>query len=183
MATKYASLKGVIPEQVTERDALVTEFIEAFRGESFDALTVRYNAADRKAGALASRVKRNKARMDALEILTRGALAALNMERATLNGFTWSEGCEPYPSCDDPAAIIQYFTEHQMTDMLTLKASELASRLKMFVKEEALNNELTIEDVPDPVTGAIVQVVRSRIPGVKVYLKTSLSRRKSDDSK
>jgi hypothetical protein len=66
---------------------------------------------------------------------------------------------------------------------LTLKAGELATRLKTLVKEEAQNNELQIEtkDVVDPDTGETRQVteVRSKIPGVKVFLKNSLSRVKS----
>lgn len=181
LASKYAGLKGKIPAEQTKRDvALLTE-LSTIEKQSVAELTAEYNA-------VKDAMEKSKAETKRLEILLE-ARKILILDRITesggegykgLHGFTWTESFEPYPICKDPVAAVQYFRDHGMEDQLELKASEINSRLANFVKEEALRDELTIETEKqiDPTTGEEreVQVVKSKIPGVQVFLDTKLSR-------
>lgn len=179
MASKYAGLYGTIPEEPTQREAAVIEAIKERSERTPHELTAEHNTLSLEAEGLAKQVKQLSIKMTAVEALIRERLDSLNGEALSINGKTWSRKFEPYPVCDDPAAIVKYFKEHDMEDSLELTKTELATRLKAFVKEEALNNELIIETVKDPVTGEDKIDVRSQIPGVRVFLKAGLSHPKS----
>lgn len=186
MASKYAHLKGHVPEEQTVRDVALVKALEEREKLTLDELTKQYNDLEVEAEQLAVKVKDVNVRWEACEILIRGGLAQFNADAIRLHGYTWSEGCEPYPVCEDPRVVEKYFRENGMEDQLLLKTTELASRLKNFVKNESMNNELTSEEKQfvDPVTGeerTIIEV-RSKIPCVRVFLKKSLSRRKSGNS-
>lgn len=188
MASKYARLKGKIPERQTERDEALDEKLKECRQDPLVTLTEKYNAACVEADRLSSLVKTNNVACDALEILIRKKLDAEDADSVGMHGFTWSEKFEPYPVAEDPAAIVKYFKEHGLEDQLALSNTELASRLKKYVKEEALAGELVVEtkqvDDPDAPGGSReVTEVRSRIDGVRVFLKGGLSRVKSKGSK
>lgn len=187
MGSKYAGLRGRVPEQQTERDIELQVRLEEWEGQTLAELTASFNQFTQHLQAATEKVKGINLSLEACEILIREKLDALEGDAITVNGYTWSPKFEPYPVCEDPAAIIKYFEEHNMKDQLLLKSSELASRLKNFVKEEALNGELIVETktVPDPETGEerTINDVRSQIPGVKVFLKGSLSRVKSKGAK
>jgi hypothetical protein len=180
MASKYAGLKHRIPEQPTARDAALTAELAAIETETLAELTAGYNTCKDAAGKLAEQVKQLSVRLEAREILIRRALDAQGATSVRMQGYTWSEKFEPYPVTEDPAAVVRYFREHGLEDQLTLTASELNGRLKNLVKEEALANELQVDvvTVVDPATGAEQQTteVRSRVPGVRVFLKAGLSR-------
>lgn len=185
---KYSHLKGTIPKgqkEPTPRDAAIAAEIKRLNRLqlSLADLATGYNRLMTTAEASAKNLARINVQLEAHEQLLLGALESSDLERATADGYTWSEGCEPYPVCEDPAAIVAYFKENGMEEQLALTKTELASRLKTFVKEEAVNNELIIETkvIPHPVTGEEIEVpdVRSKVPGVRVFLKTSLSRRKA----
>lgn len=186
MATKYASLRGKIPEEPrppSPKDEKIKEFQKKYTDRTLLNLTKEYNRLDKESGDAADKLAGVNLELEAVELLLRGQLDAAGADSVKMNGFTWSPKVEPYPSAEDPALIIEYFKDNGMEDQLTLKAGELATRLKTFVKEEALANELIIEQktVADEVTGEerTVTEVRSKIPGVKVFLKSSLSRVKS----
>ncbi len=188
MASKYAKLKGKVPEQPTERDEALDENIKTWKDDPAGSLTERYNAAVMEGARLASLVKTNKYVIDALEILIRRKLDAEDAESLGMHGYTWSETFEPYPVAADPAAIVKYFNEHGLGDQLVLSNSELASRLKKYVKEESMENELVVKtimvDDPEAPGGQReVTEVWSRIPGVRVFLKGGLSRVKSKGAK
>lgn len=187
MASKYAGLKGRIPEQPTEREAAVQALLDEYKDTPIADLTATYNLAVEQATSLAAKVKAIGARLEAFEILIRQRLDALEGDAISVNGYTWSPKFEPYPVAEDVDKIVAYFKEHGMEDQLVLKTSELASRLKNFVKEEALNGELIVEPktVVDEATGEekVVNDVRSQIPGVRVFLKASLSRVKTKGAK
>lgn len=183
-APKYAHLKGRIPEAPTEKAAAVIAEMKEFASRTIVELTALYNAEEIVSDDLASKVAKSDAKMKALEALIRGHIKQQGLEAVTASGFHWGENVEPYPVCEDPAAIKKYFRDHGMEDQLELKSTELATRLKTFVKEEAAANELDIQikEVDDPeAPGGKREVteVRSKIPGVKVFLAHKLSRTKS----
>jgi hypothetical protein len=188
LASKYAGLKGRIPEAPqTPRAADIAGKLNDWKDESISSLTEMFNGASAASAALAAEVKKVNATLEALEILIRQKLEALEGDAISVNGYTWSPKFEPYPVCDNPQAVVQYFRENDMESELVLTNTELASRLKTYIKEEALNNELqiTTREEVDPITGDIREVpeVRSKIPGVKVFLKPGLSRAKSKGAK
>lgn len=179
MASKYAGLKGRIPEQQTPRNANLIAELEKREKDPIASLTLAYLENRREAAGLATKVSALGVIEEALEILIRQRLEADEMDGVKIHGHSWSEKFEPYPVCEDPAKIIEYFKKHD-ADQLQLKSSELASRLKNLIKEEALAGELKIEneDVTDTVTGEVrsISIVRSsRVPGVRVFLKAGLN--------
>lgn len=184
MASKYAGLRGKIPEQPTERDVQFKELSAKRKGKTFGELTEEYNAVVEGLKKLAERTKAGNLLKTVLEVLLRESLDAQDADSVNANGYTWTPQFEPYPIAEDVDAIVKYFRENGMEDQLQLKASELATRLKSFVKDEALANELIIEikTEVDPSTGEEVEIgrdVRSKIPGVRVFLASGLSRVKS----
>ena len=188
MATKYAALRGRIPTEEkpkTPKDLKIEELQDKYVDRSLLNLTAEYNRLDAKAAEEKAVLDATTLERDALDQLIQEQLDAQGADSVSMNGFTWSPGCEPYPSVavKNLDEVKEYFNTHGMAAQLELTATEMAERLKTIVKEEALANELTIEEVPfvDPQTGEekTKTEVRSRVPGVKVYLKTSLSRRKS----
>jgi hypothetical protein len=179
---KYSKLEGTIPAEPTERDEAIIAGIEERKHKTFAELATEYNQLEVASLELTKKVKAQSVTFAVLEILLRGHLEATDADSISTLGFNWSRGCEPYPVCEDPDAIVKYFNEHEMGDLLALTKTELAGRLKKLVKEEALANELqiTTETVEGP-NGEPVekQVVRSNVPGVRVFLKKSLSRTKA----
>jgi hypothetical protein len=190
MASKYAGLKGRVPEQPTIRDQALQAALDERKQKSVAELTEEYNQAKAEAVEMANKAKVLKVKADALEILIRRKLDSEDADAIRINGYTWSETFEPYPVCDDVEAVLKYFHDpaNGMEDQLRLKSSEIAERLKNFVKAEAQANELVIEEKevedPDAPEGKrTIQEVRSNIPGVKVFLKAGLSRVKSKGAK
>ncbi len=179
MASKYAALAGTVPENETEREEAVNKHLLLWETSTLPELTSMHNTESVLKADLSAKHDAVKARVDALEILIRKALNALEAESISMNGRTWSNKYEPFAVAEDPAAIVQYFKDHNMEDQLALSNSELAARLKAFVKNEALAGELKVETVPDPATGGTKVEVRSQIPGVLVFLKPGLSHPKS----
>lgn len=187
MASKYAGLRGKIPVQKTDREEAIEKIYQEHKDDEIAVIAAAYNDRVAQATELAARAKIVANHLEAYDILLREKLDALGGDGISMHGYTWSPKTEPYPVCDDPEQIVKYFTEHEMADQLVLTKTELASRLKSFVKEEALNGELIVEPktVTDPDTGEerIVNEVRSQVPGVRVFMKESLSRVKSRGAK
>lgn len=184
MASKYAHLKGVVPEEPTEREQAITDFMEAFKAEdaTSGATAARINKLMEEAKTLAAQVKETKQKIDAAEALMRQRMDSEGAELIRADGYSWSQSCTPYPICEDPEAIVKYFKDNGMEHRLALTNTELAARLKEIVREEAENNELIIDITVDEATGKETRVVRSHVEGVKVFLDTSLSRRKAGSS-
>lgn len=179
MASKYAGLKGKIPVELTPRQENVQREYAERKDRTFAQLAEEYNKLDADRAELARKAAGIKAKADAIEDLMREALDGMDADKIVTQGYNWSDCPEPYPVVEDIDAIVKYFNEHEMGDQLTLKKTELATRLRSFVKEEALANELIVTTVEDPVTHETRTEVRSNIPGVKVFLKPSLSRTKA----
>jgi hypothetical protein len=176
---KYATLKGQIPDEVTPRAAAVEAAMRARAGRSLAELTREYNEVQAEKAVLAEQMKALGYKDAALDLLIRKALEAEEADSISMNGFTWSENVEPYPVVllADVAEIEKYFRENGLESELNLSASEMATRLKRFIKEEAIANELTVVEVEQP-DGSKKTEVRSKIPGVTVYLHKKLSRNK-----
>lgn len=183
MASKYAGLKGKVPQEQTPREANILRGMETRMRMSFAELATEHNTLKTRQAKLADYAKRLKQQIDAIELLMQDRLNAENHDRITTTGFNWSISYEPYASAENPEEIVKYFREHNMEAQLELSKTELASRLKTFVKEEALNNELTIEEVEEvnPQTGETFKkiVAKSKIPGVKVFLASEISKTKA----
>lgn len=187
MASKYARLKGRIPEMQSARDVALDKAVEERKDKSVADLTREYNEAKAAAAKMTSDAKDLKVKADALEILIRKKLDVEDADAIRINGFTWSETFEPYPVCDDVEKVLAYLADPKngMADTLRLKSSEIGERLKAFIKEEALANELVVEtkEVEDPSSPGgkreVTEVRSGRFPGVKVYMKPGLSRVKS----
>jgi hypothetical protein len=182
---KYKALKGKIPVQPSERDEAISAAIKEREGKSHTELMEELNALEPKIAEKAAELKALNTTYDALDIMIRERLEGLNVDGVKAHGFTWSKNVEPFPvvRAADVEQIVQYFRDNGMEDQLALKASEIAGRLKTFVKEEALAGEFEIEEVevPDPETGGTktISEVRSKIPGVRIFLSEKLSRTKS----
>lgn len=149
------------------------------QGRPLRALTTEYNDLIEQADKVAEQAASLKVQTDALEAVIMETLEGQDLDGVRQVGFTWSTSCEPYPVPEDLGAIVEFMRQNGMEAQLELKKSELAARLKSFVKDEALNNELQIVEQTDPDTGETYNVVYSQIPGVRVFLKESLSRTKS----
>ena len=180
---KYAGLKGKI--QVQDKEQISAEAqAELAPREKFQLpeLIAEYNKVETEIRALNAQLKPRGFILRALDVLIRRGLSGQDASSIGMQGFVWGTNVEPYPSADDPAAVKKYFRENGLAELLELTPSELAGRLTKIVKEEAENNELRVveEVVKDPVTGEehSVQVTRSKVPGVKVFLAEKLSRNK-----
>lgn len=176
MAALYGALVGKVPEQPTERTVELIEALKTLKPLGFAELEAKYAKLEQDKADLAKKVKTVGVESEAIEILMRELLSTQNMEKVTVHGYTWSSSPIPCPVCDDPEATAKYLAEHEMGDKLVLTKAELAGRVKEHVKAEALANELVIE--MKTVDGVEVPEVRSQIDGVRVFLKTSMSRRK-----
>jgi hypothetical protein len=173
-----------IQEEMAKRQAqAATADKPAQAARTLAELTEEYNALDKAIDDLEGQVAEKKIQRDAVDALIRKGIDGLESDGIKLNGFTWSEKCEPYAICEDPSKIVEYLKTNDMESALALKNSELIDRIKTIVREEAENNELLIEEkeLTDPATGETytVQEVRSHVPGVRVFLKHGLSRVKS----
>jgi hypothetical protein len=185
VGSKYAGLKGKIPEERSERDVAFQTESAKRKDKTIGELTEEYNVVQEALARLAEKTKTGNLLKRVLEVQIREKLDAQDADSINANGYTWTPTFEPYPVAEDVASIVKYFQENGMEDQLQLKASELATRLKSFVKDEALANELIIEikTEVDPATGEEVEIgrdVRSKIPGVRVFLGSGLSRVKSN---
>lgn len=181
MASKYAMLKGKIPKEPTERDVRLVAEMAKQKGKSFTELAEIYNRTEAVKAKLDAKSKEQGAKLAALAALLEEHLEGTNADNITTQGRTWGISYEPYPTAEDPEQIVKYFNENGMASQLELTKTELASRLTNFVKEEAAANELIIEDkiIETPDGPKEVREVRSKIPGVKVFLWSGLSKAKA----
>lgn len=181
MASKYAMLKGKVPKEPTERDIKLVSQMERHKGLTFTELAQLYNTTEAVIAKLTGKAKEVSVKLAALAALLEDHLEGQNADNITTQGRTWGISYEPYPTAEDPEAIVKYFNENGMASQLELTKSELAARLTNFVKEEAAANELIIEDktIDTPDGPKEVREVRSKIPGVKVFLWSGLSKAKA----
>ena len=179
MPSKYANLRNSIPEIPSARDHAIEGYLHDYEGMTLNALTGAYNEINDGMDVLETQIKALVLQREAVSILIRQRLASENLDGATINGYTWTDKPSPHPVVDDPTAVVDHFLQQGQKDMLSVHYQRLAS----IVKEEARNNELdiTVTTEVNPDTGEEVETteVRSRIPGVRVYLRPGLSRVKS----
>jgi hypothetical protein len=181
MASKYAALKGKIPKEPTERNIKITQEMGKRKEKAFAELAAEFNKVELIISKLKGKQAEMALKLNAISALMEDKLEAEDADNITTQGRTWGMSYEPYPSAEDPEAIVKYFNENGMAAQLVLNKTELAARLVTFVKEEAANNELIIETetVEGPDGPIEKQVVKSKIPGVKVFLWSGLSKAKA----
>lgn len=181
MASKYAKLKGKVPRQPTERDENIIALKAERAGRTLAQLTEEFNARKVALDDLAKKAKAEKECADALTDLILGQLNDGDLDAARQHGYTWSESTLPYAVVTSASVkeVIQWFKDNDLAEQLDLTVSELGERVQKVVKAEAEANELLIEIEKDEATGEERTVAKSKIPGVRVFLKPSLSRVKS----
>lgn len=143
---------------------------------SADDLTREYNALEETKKKIGAAEWAVKVQLDANERLIRKAIEGLGADKITINGYTWSPSSQPYPSVDDPAALVQHYIDNGLQSMLTVHPSRVLSHVKEEIEANTLKIEVKEGAGPE---GEDVTEVRSNLPGVKVYLAPSMSRRKS----
>lgn len=184
MANKFAGLKGTIPvDEPDITDEALLKLLQEREAKTLDELTREFNGLEDDLALHAVQTARLGLRAKALDILLRKKLAAENADAVTMHGYVWGVNVEPYASvlAKDIPTVEQYFRDHDMLDLLELKTSEIASRLKNFVKDEAENNLLNVEEETVELPGGeltVKRTVTSQIPNVRVFLKPTLSRKK-----
>lgn len=181
MASKYAALKGKIPKEPTERDVKFVQAMVERKSKSFSELAQEFNTTEAVMAKLATKTAELKLKLSVIAALMEDRLECEDADSITTQGRTWGISYEPYPQAEDPEKIVEYFNENGMAAQLLLNKTELAARLVTFVKEEAANNELVIETetVEGPDGPIEKQVVKSKIPGVRVFLWSGLSKAKA----
>lgn len=182
MASKYASLKGKIPElprESSEREKAIAAEIIEFGDQPFEWLTATFNSRRIAKDRAEEAVEQADIKLEAVQRAILSKLDTESLDAIKANDYTWSGKTEPYPVVEDNAKLVAHFIDNHQEDMLTMHWM----RLKGIVREEALANELVIEEktIVDQQTGKEITYndVRSQIPGVRVFLKPSLSRVKS----
>lgn len=175
---KWSKHQGRIPEEPTERDEAFHKALEEYEGLKLDVLTAEYNKQEEKKKEQAGLLKATEVRLDCLEFLIRKKIDASGADNVGMNGYTWTPTVEPYAAVSNSAALVKYYVENGMLDMLSVHPSRVTSAIKEEI--EAGTIAVEIEQRPDGVGGFTdVSVVKSSVlPGVNVFMKNKLGRRK-----
>lgn len=189
MASKYAHLKGKVPgaqREQTPREQEITQHIERRKEQTLSQLAQAYNLMCVQKERIAGIAAKHKIKMDAFERMIEQRLDSADEDSVSMHGYTWSTAFLPFPVLKDanPEEIKTYLRDNGQGDLLELSITELSERLTKLIKEEAENNELDISErtIVDETTGearTVQDVKSSKIPGVRVFLKSSLSHVKS----
>jgi hypothetical protein len=200
---KWSSLKGTLPplpgESPQWMDKVRAEKDEIVRGVTANPLTFytsEYNAARAEKDKLGEREAALNIRIEALQQLILSALEESGSDIWRGNGYSFSEKPEPYASIQNKLDVNEHFLplsaiEQAVIDGDVAYARELLDRAKQnlgivsipwqtlnaLVKAEAEAGELMLEERE----GEETPVVRCSIPGVNVFLKSSINRRKAGE--
>jgi hypothetical protein len=202
---KWSSMKGRIPalsgapdwmnKVYCERESIARDLAAQDLPLDLQRVTRLYNEAREEKDALAAREKQLNIRIEALQQLILAKLEESGSDVWRGNGYSFSEKPEPYASTDDKDAVIEHFVPVNKAINLLTKGKhadvlEVLQRMRYelshvsiawqtinsLVKAEAEAGELVMEGEGDKTTA------RCSIPGVKVFLKSSINRRKAGGS-
>lgn len=154
---KWAGLRGTytsLDEDATRGEAFV-EARKALEGHTLGHLTETYNTLYEQKQALNAQLSVLNLNLDALERTIDDRLAAAEMESATLHGYHWTRSPAPYPNVEDKHLLRAWCDEH-MPDALSLQSGTLKA-----------------------VVRAKLEAGEALPPGVTVYVKDEISRRKA----
>jgi hypothetical protein len=188
---KWSALKGTVPEPPAAPQGEWREKVESIRtehaGKSLVELTAEFNGVMGEQERRKGRDSELTAAKEALMGLVIQALQESGSDIWRGNGYSFSESPEPYAVVENRAAVAEHFIP--VGEMLAaLDAGDLdmvgflleRTRLNLahvsvpwatlngLVKSEAEAGELVMDG----------DIVRCSIPGVRVYLKPGISRRK-----
>lgn len=186
MASKYGKLRGQVPPKPSddqpgsERAQRLLAHTESHRGEGLAAWAEHLTNLRRAEEEIKASLKLCEEEQEAIEGLVMDELEGRNEDAVSTGGFTHSVKYEPYPNPTDRPGLLQYCLDEAngLRDALILPPARLAA----IVREEAEANELIIETKTIQVDGQEVEVQEARsrlLPGVRVFLKRTLSRVKS----
>lgn len=186
MASKYAKYKGKVPlaqvESTTERDQEIAKIQVELKDHNLAQLAAVLTGLRGIEEKLTSQLKTTGYHRAAVEELILNLLDAGETDAVSTGGHTLSTKFEPYPQVDDKAALLKHcLDDEELRETLSLNPQRLAS----MIREEAENNLLQIEEKEIDKDGekVVVQEARSsQLPGVRVFLKRTLSRVKARSS-
>lgn len=157
MASKWAALKAqypALPADPTHNEALAVA-AEAWSGKPLADIATAYNEARQRKEALEDDLSKQDVTVEALLRVLTDALDAAGLTSIRTEQYSFSTSPEPYPSVKD-RPVLRAWAQVHMPDSLALPWQTLAS-----VTKAALESG---EPVP---------------PGIEVFIKTKLTRRKA----
>lgn len=157
MASKWASLKTqypALPADPTHAEALAVA-AEAWAGKPLADVAEAYNEAREIKESLEEDLSKQNVTVEALLRVLTDALEAAGLTSIRTDRYSFSTSPEPYPSVIDRPALRAWSQVH-MPDSLALPWQTLAS-----------------------VTKAALESGEAIPPGVEVFIKTKLTRRKA----
>lgn len=205
---KWTNLKGQVPaapveqtygDKIRAEQAELRTTLDGSPASMKDHVTL-YNTLHAEKVSLAAREKEINLSLEALTGLINECLNQSGSDIWRGEGYSFSENVEPYASVADKAAVLEHFLPLNairtllkrggvdgarragaLLDQAIQKSGILSvpfQTLNAMVKAEAEAGDLTIETINEGEDNETT-VVKSTIPGVNVYLKTGLNRRKS----
>lgn len=181
MASKWSTLKGKlpeVPEDSTRLDLLHAEQ-DKHSGKPLVELTKEYNSRRDELNAIKEREKELNLEVEALERLIVKALNDSGSDIWRGNGYSFSESVEPYPSVQNSADVVRWVKENGMEDLLTLNYQRLSSIVKEHITEGNVDIETEVLGRDAEGNEITRETIKTKIPGVNVFLKSGLSRRKA----
>ena len=199
---KWSNLRGVLPPAPGESPEWMSKVrtrkdeLRETLGDRLNliSLTAAYNDARDEKESIADREKALNIDLEALQQLIIAELEASGSDIWRGNGFSFSEKPEPYAQTENKLAVVEHFlplsliegaiksgdaeTAAGLLEKAKLNLAHVSipwQTLNALVKAEAEAGELTIEGDGEQTN------VRCSIPGVKVFLKSSLNRRKAGE--
>jgi hypothetical protein len=97
VGSKYAGLKGKIPEERSERDVAFQAESAKRKDKTVGELTAEYNVVQEALARLAEKTKTGNLLKRVLEVQIREKLDAQDADSINANGYTWTPTFEPYP--------------------------------------------------------------------------------------
>lgn len=153
---KWSKLAGslpTLPSEATYSDAVRNQ-VDALRGQSLSDLTASYNALREEKMRVEAELSEINCRLEAVTRVIDETMDLQDMESVVMHGYRWTRSPEPYAKVADRQAALAW-AKQEMPDALSIHYQILASTTKARLEAGE----------PPP-------------PGVDVYLRPKISRRK-----
>lgn len=154
--SKWASLRDTFPayDDSLTRGEQYGQALGRLRGRSADELTAEINTVRARKDAVEAELKGLNLALDAAEQVLDETLDAAGLDFIGANGYRWTRSASPYPQVVDKAALRDWAAT-TMPDALSLQYQTLKA-----------------------VTSARLEAGDAPPPGVSVYVKNTIQRRK-----
>lgn len=151
--TKLAGSLPTLPSEATYSDAVRNQ-VDALRGQSLSDLTASFNALREEKMRVEAELSEINCRLEAVTRVIDETMDLQDMESVVMHGYRWTRSPEPYAKVADRQATLAWAMQ-EMPDALSLPYQTLAATTKARLEAGE----------PPP-------------PGVDVYLRPKISRRK-----